>query len=219
MTLRFDLYWSFRSPYSYLAAPRLLALQRDHEVECRVRPVYPLAVRTPEFFEAQDPLWTSYLLRDVFRQAQYLGMPFRWPRPDPVLRAADGTYPAQQPHIHRLTHLGAAAAARGRGLAFITEVSAVIWGRLLVEDWTSGDHLAQAARRAGLEFSELAAAVDGDPGAWRTVVEQNQREQRAAGHWGVPLMVFDDEPFFGQDRIDQLVWRMTAKGLARRNAT
>ncbi len=56
MTLSYDLYWSFRSPYSYMVTPRLAALERDYDVVCNVRPVYPLAVRTPEFFEQQDPL-------------------------------------------------------------------------------------------------------------------------------------------------------------------
>jgi hypothetical protein len=32
----------------------------------------------------------------------------------------------------------------------------------------------------------------------------------------VPLMVFDGEPFFGQDRFDQMTWRMQQKGLAKR---
>ena len=50
MTLTVDLYWSFRSPYSYLATPRLRALARAYDVDIRVRPVYPLAIRTPDFF-------------------------------------------------------------------------------------------------------------------------------------------------------------------------
>jgi 2-hydroxychromene-2-carboxylate isomerase len=29
-------------------------------------------------------------------------------------------------------------------------------------------------------------------------------------------MVYEGEPFFGQDRYDQLVWRMQQKGMARR---
>ena len=38
--------------------------------------------------------------------------------------------------------------------------------------------------------------------------------QEAAGHWGVPLIDFQGEPFFGQDRLDVLLWRMTKAGLA-----
>jgi 2-hydroxychromene-2-carboxylate isomerase len=32
----------------------------------------------------------------------------------------------------------------------------------------------------------------------------------------VPTFVFENEPFFGQDRIDLLIRRMQSKGLARR---
>ena len=34
-------------------------------------------------------------------------------------------------------------------------------------------------------------------------------------HWGVPTMVFQGEPFFGQDKIELLLWRMQQKGLER----
>ena len=39
MSLSFDLYWSFRSPYSYLATGRIVALARQYDLELRVRPV------------------------------------------------------------------------------------------------------------------------------------------------------------------------------------
>jgi 2-hydroxychromene-2-carboxylate isomerase len=214
MTLSYDLYWSFRSPYSYMVVPRLMALEAEHDVVCHVRPVYPLAVRTPEFFETRDPLWTSYFMRDVFREAAYLGLPFRWPRPDPV-QQKDGSYRVEQPYIHRLTHLGVAAAERGRGLAFLREASHAIWSGE-VDGWNEGDHLAHAAERAGLDYSEMAKAVDADAARLAAVVNENQVAQRAAGHWGVPMMVFGGEAFFGQDRFDQLKWRMGQQGLAAR---
>lgn len=215
MSLTYDLYWSFRSPYSYLLTGRLAALERDYDVACNVRPVYPLAVRTPEFFEQQDPLWVRYFMVDVFREAAFRGVPFRWPRPDPVQRSPDEGYRIEQPYIHRLTHLGVAAAERGRGLAFLDEVSRVIWGGE-VDNWHEGDHLARAARRAGLDIADLAAVADAEAPRLAAVVEDNQAAQREAGHWGVPMMVFGGEPFFGQDRFDQLKWRMEQQGLARR---
>ena len=33
MTLAYDLFWSFRSPYSYLITHRLVALERDFDVK------------------------------------------------------------------------------------------------------------------------------------------------------------------------------------------
>ena len=44
MTLSVDLYWSFRSPYSYLVTQRLVALERENDVAVNVRVVTPIAV-------------------------------------------------------------------------------------------------------------------------------------------------------------------------------
>ena len=71
MTLTYNLYWSFRSPYSYLITHKLVALERDYDVRGNIRPVYPLAVRTPEFFDGRDPLWYSYLQLDIRREAEF----------------------------------------------------------------------------------------------------------------------------------------------------
>ena len=216
MTLGYHLYWSFRSPYSYLVTPRLVALERDYDVVANVRPVYPIAVRQPEFFANNDPLWLSYFLRDIGRSAAFVGLPFRWASPDPVVMdMATRTYPAEQPYIHRLTHLGVAAAERGRGLAFLDEVSRLIWGGA-VTDWHLGDHLARAAERAGLDLVELDAAIAAEPEHHVAMVTANQDAQRVGGHYGVPLRVFEGEPFYGQDRFDQLEWRMKQRGLVRR---
>ncbi len=47
-------------------------------------------------------------------------------------------------------------------------------------------------------------------------IKLNEADQRIGGHYGVPLMVYAGEPFFGQDRYDQLLWRMQQTGLVRR---
>ena len=120
MTLEYDLFWSFRSPYSYLVTPRLIELEREFDVKANVRPVYPIAVRIPGFFKQVNPLWPPYLFRDCTRIAEMLDIPFAWPSPDPiVMNLATGEVPKEQPYIHRLTRLGVAAAARGKGLPFL----------------------------------------------------------------------------------------------------
>ena len=216
MALTYDLYWSFRSPYSYMIAPRVVALERDFDVRGAIRPVYPLAVRTPEFFETRDPLWFSYFMVDIHREAAFLGLPFRWPRPDPVkMDFATRTYPKEQPYIHRLTRLGVLAAERGKGLAYLDEVSRVIWSGE-VDNWPEGDHLDKAAAWAGLDPADLNATVEAEADRLHAVVEANQVAQRAAGHYGVPMIAFNGEPFFGQDRFDQFRWRLGQQGLTRR---
>ena len=118
---------------------------------------------------------------------------------------------AEQPYIHRLSALGVEAQRRGRGLELVSEVSALIFGG--TEGWDQGDHLAQAVARAGLDLDELDAAID--DGDQLQEVERNQQALADAGHWGVPTMVVREEPFFGQDRIDTLRWRLDQFGLRR----
>lgn len=213
MTLSVDLFWSFRSPYSYLATPRLVEMERDYDLAIHVRPVYPLAVRTRDFFEKQNPLWIPYLFRDTMRLAEQLDMPYRWPRPDPVQvdPVTRGALP-NQPHIHRLTRLGCAAAEAGHGLPFLHEVSTLIWSGK-TDGWHEGTHLAEASARAGLDLAGLDAKIAADPDKYETIIQENQTAHQASGHWGVPTCAFEGEPFFGQDRLDALLWRMKQRGL------
>ena len=216
MTLSIDLFWSFRSPYSYLATPRLVEMQRDYDLNINVRPVYPLAVRSGEFFGQVNPMWIPYLMRDTYRISQMLGLPYRWPRPDPVV--VDPTTRAaipNQPYIHRLTRLGCAAAETPHGLDFLNEVSRVIWSGEIA-GWSEGDHLAKAAERAGLDLASLDAKITTDPDKYEAIIQANQKAHADSGHWGVPTMAFQGEPFFGQDRLDVLLWRLKQNGLQPR---
>ncbi len=221
MTLHVKLYWSFRSPYSYLVTPRMRALTESHDVDVDVRVVLPLAIRDETFFDRVNPLWPPYLARDVLRVAEFHGMSLSWPRPDPVVqsRQAGRLVTAEdQPHIHRLSRLGIAATERGQGLPFLDEVSRLIWDGG-TENWHEGDHLARATERAGLDLGELDEIVTSDSDALDARIEQNQANHQDAGHWGVPTMVLEGEPFFGQDRFDLLVWRLKQRGLAPRGGS
>jgi 2-hydroxychromene-2-carboxylate isomerase len=76
--------------------------------------------------------------------------------------------------------------------------------------------LSEAAARAGLDLAALDAAVARDVDHFERIIAENQEAHRKAGHWGVPTFAFQGEPFFGQDRIDALMWRLRQHGLARR---
>ena len=215
MILTADIFWSFRSPYSYLATRRYRALIEEYDLTLNLRPVYPLAIREPTFFERNHPNWLRYTMTDMFRVAQFYGIPFDPPRPDPIVQdMATRKIAEKQPYIFRLTRLGQAAARRGKSLAFCDEVSRLIWGG--AENWHEADHLARAAERTGLNLPELDAEAADDAEALDAEITANQAALEASGHWGVPTLVFDGEPFFGQDRIDMAVLRMQQKGLARR---
>ncbi len=216
MTLDAELYWSFRSPYSYLGAKQYREMGEQYDLDIAVRPVYPIAIRNPNFFATVNPLWIPYLLNDCRRIAEYRGLPFVWPSPDPIVQDLETRKISEdQPYIYWLSRLGVEAARRGRGLAFIEQVSALIWGST-VEGWNTGKHLAEAAGRAGLDLAEMEAAIDGNEKDLDAEIGANQDALEEAGHWGVPCLVFEGEPFFGQDRIDMAVWRMKQHGLQPR---
>ncbi len=209
-------YWSFRSPYSYLAVRRLRDWQRDYRLNINIRLVYPIAVRIKDFFKHQPPQWLPYLLTDCSREAERLGIPLGLPRPDPIVMDMDsGEVAEEQPLIQRLNLLGMAATEAGLALEFIDEVSQLIWSGH-VNDWEKGSGLARACRRAGLELDILEDCANKNRERYQLALERNQQAQLTAGHWGVPLFVYRDEPFFGQDRMDTLLWRMLQQGLLYR---
>ncbi len=218
MSLAFDFYFSFRSPYSYLAAAQVEALTQRYACAPRMRIVLPIAIRIPGFFKQVNPLWPPYLMRDTYRISQMQNIPYRWPRPDPiVMDIASGDVAAEQPYIHRVSRLGVAAEQAHKGFAFVRAASHAIWSGE-VDNWHEGDHLTRALLSAGLDAAAVERRVQHESAEIDAQIARNETDQRAAGHWGVPLFVFQDEPFFGQDRLDQLIWRMRQAGLQERAA-
>lgn len=214
MTANIDVFWSFRSPYSYIATPDLIRLREDYEVEVRLRPVLPIAVRTKDtLFDASDKRRVLYIITDAYRRAEMLGMTIGFPSPDPVVQDLETfTVAEDQPYIHRLVALGVEADRRGKGIDLAYHVSHLIWGG--EPNWNEGDKLAEAVAKAGLDLADIEAAIATYDVS--EVVEANQAALEAAGHWGVPTCVFNGEPFFGQDRIDTLRWRLDKVGVPKR---
>ncbi|NQY15137.1 MAG: DsbA family protein [Henriciella sp.] len=212
MTEHVDVYWSFRSPYSYLVTPDLMQLREDFDIDVHLRPVLPIAIRSKDALFTNDRKPAQYIVMDAFRRGDFLGRTINWPTPDPVVQDfATFAVSDDQPYIHRLTGLGVEAERRGKGVELAYHVSHLIWAS--GQEWDKGDHLAEAVAKAGLDLADMEKTLEGcDP---MTDIEANQNALEAAGHWGVPTMVFKGEPFFGQDRIDTLRWRLEKAGLKK----
>jgi 2-hydroxychromene-2-carboxylate isomerase len=211
MTTTIDLYWSFRSPYSYLAVKPTIALQAAWDVDINVKIVLPLALRQPDFFESRGPEWMGYLFRDIVRLAEMSEQTLSMPQPDPVITdPTTGTFATEQPLVWRLSRLGVCANEVGRGLEFLSEVGSLVWSG---EKWLEDARLDAAIERTGLSLETIEA--DMDIGSIDALIHQHDKDLRAAGHWGVPTFVLNGEPFFGQDRIDALAWRLGKLGVSQ----
>lgn len=216
--MEIDVFWSFRSPWSYLATPRLRQWQESYEITVNFRPVYPIAVRTPDFFHQVPAQWGSYFMTDLTRVAEFLQLPLTWPQPDPVgqYRGEDGKpYTEEKQHyIHRLTMLGILAQEQGQGIEFADEISRLIWSG--TKNWHEADHLALAAQRCKLDLFAMDKQIEKESPRLEGAIQANQAAHADSGHWGVPTCGYKGQAYFGQDRLDVLLWALKKDGLKER---
>jgi 2-hydroxychromene-2-carboxylate isomerase len=211
-----DLFWSFRSPYCYLALDRIQAIQTQYDIDLKVRVIMPLAVRDPDYFESLPKARGIYNAMDAKRMAAFLGVPFARPQPDPVAFEVDRPRPLEnQPYIHRLSRLGALACDKGQGMSFVGAVASMMWGGSVAR-WDKGMHLADAVASAGLDFTTMEEKIASRPEHYDALIAGNERRLAEVGHWGVPTFAVSGEAFFGQDRLDVLNWRLDQLGARRK---
>ena len=210
--MKVDLYFSFRSPYSYLILPRMVELRDKHGVDVNFKQVYPLAIREPEFFKGKN-LFTYFLIRriDYVRQAKKNNMVFVKPNPDPINQnLVTGKISDNQPYIFKLAHY-CQAIEKSKQLDFAVVVSNKIWSGL--KNWNTDESIADATSKVGLKFEDIEKIRIENEQALIDEIKLNQKEQLEAGHHGVPLSVYKEKFFFGQDRFDDLVSELKKDGL------
>jgi 2-hydroxychromene-2-carboxylate isomerase len=197
MTARLEFFFSFRSPYSYLAAPRAFALPDRFDIELVFRGMIPMAMRGQSVPRAKG----LHTLRDAKREAVRLGMPFGHLH-DPI---GDGAL--------RCLLVAQHAVDIGREREFVLEAGRGIWAQAV--DVSSDAGLRSICERAGISWLDALIALS-DP-ALRARVDADTAALAELGHWGVPVFVFDRELFWGQDRIADVELRLREAGLERAN--
>ena len=215
--MKIDLYFSYRSPYSYLILPRMLKLKEKYDIEINFKVVYPIAIRMPEWFEGKN-FFTFFFFKmiDMRLQAKKLGIPFTSKlKPDPIRQnIMTGKISSHQPYIFDICHLGQMAQMKGVGMEFAFEVSSLIFGG--VENWNTDENLSEAAKKVGLDLNQLRESVNVHEEEIIRQIKQNQVDQLNAGHHGVPLTVIGDKHFFGQDQFDKIMETLKENGLKER---
>jgi 2-hydroxychromene-2-carboxylate isomerase len=228
--LKADVIWSMRSPYSYLTLQRLVWLHSNYNVDLTIRPVLPIAVRSTKggsgkaggvfgvWYKIPDGMW------DTVRSGQFHGVSFKWASPDPIWQniypvGGEGYLsvhpPEKQPYIGWVVRLGCYAQQRGKALDYVNQVSSLIWGDH-VEHWPA--HVKERFNRIeGLDYDKAIKYIQKNPEKIDSCWLENSKIATQAGHGGVPLMIFQGEPFFGGDRFDQFYWRLLQSGLTKRS--
>ena len=217
-----QVFWSMRSPYSYLALHRLLYLASNYCVDMIIKTVYPVAIRMPSMISGPWYKW-AWVMNDTHRIAKFEGIPYRWPRPDPIVQDLadfpDCSFAVapleEQPYIQTVVRLAAAAQLEGKSLFYQHHVHRMIWDGSN-DDWQP--LLQGAVEAAGMNYTELMQEIKDNPKKFDDVADKNAEEHVMTGHGGVPNMsiVGVNEPFFGQDRIVHFFYRLMENGLTLR---
>lgn len=191
MVAAVEFYFDFSSPYGYLASYRIDAIAAEFDRTVTWRP-YLLGVAFKSSGQSplvSQPMRGPYHLRDMERTARKQKVPLVLPEGFPMATMAagrafywlDGRDPKRAVDLAKALYR--AAFAQGRNIAPTGVV-------------------AEVAGEIGLDSGEVAAAI-GSPEA----KERLRAETEAAiarGAFGSPFVIVDGEPFWGNDRLDEV---------------
>jgi 2-hydroxychromene-2-carboxylate isomerase len=187
-----DFYFDFSSPYSYIASEWVQAVAARHN-----RAVHWHAILLGATFQAAElkspvshPLKREYSLRDFARSARFAGVPMEMPSkfPIPTQNAARVFW-----WLHDTASPEQAVAWAHSGLrAFFTRDI----------DLSDTHALRALLRESGLDAAAAEAAYT-DP-LWKDRLKRENDLAIANGVFGAPFFIVDGEPFWGNDRRQQL---------------
>jgi 2-hydroxychromene-2-carboxylate isomerase len=187
-----DFYFDFSSPYSYIASEWVEAVAARHG-----RAVQWHAILLGATFQAAElkspvdyPLKREYSIRDFQRSARFAGLPYRMPSkfPIPTQNAARVFW-----WLHDTRAPEAATAWAHSGLRAVFTQDA---------DLSDVGVLRRVLASAGIDAAAAEAAYT-DP-LWKARLKRENDAAIAAGVFGAPFFIVDGEPFWGNDRRQQI---------------
>ena len=187
-----DYYFTLTSPWTYLGSARFEEMAARHGAEIRVKPVnygtvfprtggLPLPKRAPER--------QAYRLMELKRWRAYLDIPLNLhPKHFPV------------PDDDAACMVIAAEKSGGDPLRLAHAILRAVW--VEDKDITDIPTLAEIAQANGHDGERLAAAAQ-EPET-RAAYEASTEAAIARGVFGAPMYIYNDELFWGQDRLEFL---------------
>lgn len=192
-----ELWFSFRSPYSYLALEQIEEVLAPYDVPLVLRPIPPMVTRGLPVPQVKR----LYIVRDAKREADRLGIAFG-ELCDPL-----------GPGVENCLALVHWAIQRGQGMAFARSAMRGIWSE--AKDVAAYVDLRAIVERAGLSWDEARAALE--PAAAAEAMKQANAyaaDLAVIGLWGVPSFRVGDFVAWGNDRLPVLADRLRRHALA-----
>jgi len=183
-----EMWFSFRSPYSYIAIALLDRWRQAGDVfDVTFRPVLPMVMRGL----AVPRIKRMYIVKDCAREARRRGIPFGHIA-DPVGAGAERC-------LAVCATLIAADGDTQRAFTFAVSASRGIWSEAY--DVATDLGLRAVAERAGVSVSEVDTAVANLPAGAALAATNRDAMTGELGLWGVPSFRCGDLTTWGQDRL------------------
>lgn len=179
-------YFSFRSPYAWLAFSRLSKLVDRLPVTVDYIPLFPRQQLPGD--QAPNPQKYEYMIEDVGRFAKAYGLTLQWPK------SLDTDW--ARPHASFLYALDQGCPAEFGMAAFTARFSRG-------EDIGHNDTLAAIAEQCGLQKDAVIKSAD--DATLQQHLHQTTLCVRRQGVFGVPFFVFGEHHFWGNDRLEWLL--------------
>ncbi|MFA6020455.1 MAG: 2-hydroxychromene-2-carboxylate isomerase [Rhodospirillales bacterium] len=193
MTKTINYYFALVSPWSLIGHERLIGMARRHGADIRFKPVNVAKIFPAtggSMLKDRHPSRLAYRLVELRRWNEHLNF---------GLNIQPKFFPVPDKMASCLTIL-AGMKGHDMGILALAYMQAV-WKD--ERDLSDPATVAAIASEQGLDGPALLAdSADGSPAfsQW----EANTQEALEKGVYGVPWYVFEDEPFWGQDRLDFL---------------
>lgn len=190
-----DFYFDYSSPYGYLASERIEALAEKHQRVVVWRPVLLGAIFkiTGQSPLLDQPLKGEYASKDFARSAREHKLDYQHPQQFPIAAIA-----ASRATLWFRDH--ESVQIREKTGAFVHALYRAYF--TLGKHITEPDIVAEAAIPLGVEATTLLQAI-GEQSA-KDALRREVDEAVKAGVFGSPMMIVDGEPFWGDDRLDQM---------------
>ena len=179
-----EMYWSIRSPYSYIALLRAKELSEHYNIPLIVKPVLPMVMRRMQVPNTKK----FYISQDAKREAKQCGIDFGFIA-DPLGAGVERCYALYD-----------FAKSQGKGNEYLESYARGVWAEGIRSETDKG--LRKIVERCGLNWHEAKKLCEDS--AWKIWAQSNLAQLYGEDMWGVPSFKYLNEKVFGQDRINCL---------------
>lgn len=178
---KLTIYFSIRSPYSYLGLNRASSLAKHYGLKLEIKPVLPMLMRNMHVPKNKG----HYIAQDTKRESIKYNIPFG-KIADPLGKGVERCYA-----------LFEYAKSEGKEESFLINYARCVWSEGIRSETDSGlKHIVQIS---GLDWNHAQSLLNDS--SWRQWTEENLKELYSLGLWGVPSFKFEQTIVFGQDKL------------------